>query len=207
MSLEIGHINTGFLTDRPLRVKIIKVDSPTLFWVQLLSYTEDFDDMLDDLQIRMTRRGRLVHHRPNDIKPDEIVAVHDRRKWQRGVILSTHGDETATILLKDWARIIERPFCEIYQLEDRFRDLAWRAIPCALEHTGPCPIRRVWPRRARELLKFLIEQREGWISITRGIEEEAALVKLETKSECGGEMLNIKDILIKLGHARHTEKY
>jgi len=202
--MEIGHINTGFLTRSPLKVKIIKVDSPTLIWVHLQNSAEDFEELLEELQRRMTRRSRLLHHRPDDIKPDEIVAVHDRHRWQRGVVLDTHEDGTATILLKDWARVIERLFSDIYQLEDRFRDLEWRAIPCALAHIGPCPVRRVWPRRARELLKFLIEQREGWITIVGDIEEQAALVKLETKNDCGSEVLDVKDILMKLGHARDT---
>ena len=176
--MEINHIDTGLLTRSPLKVRIIKADSPTLIWVQLQNSAEDFDEMLDELQRRMTRRSRVLHQRPEDLQPDEIVAVHDRRKWQRGVILNTQGDGTATILLKDWARIIERPYCEIYQLEDRFRELEWRAIPCALAHTGPCPVKRVWSRRTRELLRFLIEQREGWIVIIDDVEREASLVKL-----------------------------
>ena len=32
------------------------------------------------------------------------------------------------------------------------------------------------------------------------------LVKLEIRNECGTEVKNVKDILIDLGHARHSEK-
>jgi hypothetical protein len=206
MTTTIGHVNTGTLTRSPLKIKVIKVDSPTLIWVHLRNSAEDFEELLDDLQRRMSRRSRLLHHRPDDIRPDEIVAVHDRRRWQRGVILNTYEDGTATIFLKDWARIIERPHCEIYQLEDRFREFEWRAIPCALAHTGPSPVKRIWPRRARELLRFLIEQREAWISIVGDVDEQAALVKMDIRNECGSGILDVKDILVKLGHAQDTER-
>jgi len=56
------------------------------------------------------------------------------------------------------------------------------------------------------LTKFLIERREGWISIVGHIEEEAALVTLELKTENGNETKNLKDLLIDLGYARHIEK-
>jgi len=98
------------------------------------------------------------------------------------------------------------PYFEIYLLEDRFRELECQAIPCGLAHTGSNPAKKKWPRRARELTKFLIERRKGWISIVRHIEEEAALVTLEVKTENGNETKNLKDLLIDLEYARHTEK-
>lgn len=42
---------------------------------------------------------------------------------ERGVVLLTQGDGTALIALRDWGQVIERPYCEIYQLEDKFREL------------------------------------------------------------------------------------
>jgi len=204
--MEIARFNTRFLTRSPLKVKIIKVDSLSLFWVQLHNSQEDFKELMEDLNRRMARRSRFLHYRIDDIRLDNVVAIHEGRKWHRGMVTQIRGDGTTVITLLDWGRIVERPYFEIYLLEDRFRELEWQAIPCGLAHTGPNPAKKTWPRRARELTKFLIERREGWISIVGHIEEEAALVTLEVKTESGNETKNLKNLLIDLGYARHTEK-
>jgi len=79
-------MNTRLLTRSPLAVRIIKVDSPTRFWVQLKNSHEDFKEMLDDLGRRMTRRGRQLRHRPDHVKEGELVAVKEGRGCQRGFV-------------------------------------------------------------------------------------------------------------------------
>ncbi|KYN14656.1 hypothetical protein ALC57_13135 [Trachymyrmex cornetzi] len=54
--MEIATLNTKYLTRSPLKVKVIRVDSPSLFWVQLNNSQEDFEDMMEDLAYRMKRR-------------------------------------------------------------------------------------------------------------------------------------------------------
>jgi len=52
-----------------------------------------------------------------------------------------------------------------------------------LAHTRPNPTKKTWPRRARELTKFLIERREGWINIVGHIEEEVTRSTRNFRSE------------------------
>jgi len=74
------------------------------------------------------------------------------------------------IALRDWGRIIERPCYDLCILKDKFCYLEWQAIPCAFAY----PAKRTWSRRTRQLIQFLTERREGWISM-RDINEEANL--------------------------------
>lgn len=206
MTLEIPTYDTRILARCRLSVKIVKVDSPTLFWVQLQNSQEDFKEMLETLKLRMMRRGQNLHLRHDVLSLDEIVAVQEGRSWQRGVVTQIRGDATAVITLRDWGRTIERPCFETFILANQFRELEWQAIPCALAYTGPDPARNMWPRRTKELTRFLIDRRDGWISITGNLRGEAALVRLEIKNECGTEVKSLKNILIDLGHAKHSEK-
>jgi len=75
--MEIKCFNTKHLTRGSLKIRIVKVDSPTFLWVQLENSREDFEELLEDLTRRMTRRGRLLRHRPDHILPNEIVAVRE----------------------------------------------------------------------------------------------------------------------------------
>ena len=203
--MEIATLNTRYLTRSPLKVRVIRVDSPTRFWVQLDNSKEDFKDLMEDLARRMTRRSRFPHYRVYDVRLDDLVVVQEGRRWHRGIVLQIQGDGTVSIDLRDWGRLVERHYTEIYILEDRFCELEWQAISCALAHTGPLQLRITWPRRARELIKFLIDRREAWINIIGDVEEEAAIVNVKIRTECGTETKNVKDILVDLGHAQHTE--
>lgn len=206
MTLEIPTYNTRFLARCRLPVKIVKVDSPTLFWVQLQNNQEDFKEMLENLRRRMMRRSQNLRLRHDTLNLDEIVAVQEGRKWQRGIVTQIRGDATVVITLRDWGRTIERPCFETFTLANQFRELEWQAIPCALAYTAPDPSRNMWPRRTNELTRFLIDRRDGWISITGNLRGEAALVRLEIKNECGTEIKSLKNILIDLGHAKHSER-
>ncbi|KYN33838.1 hypothetical protein ALC56_11810 [Trachymyrmex septentrionalis] len=55
ITMEIATLNTKYLTRSPLKVKVIRMDSPTLFWVQLDNSKEDFKDLMEDLARRITR--------------------------------------------------------------------------------------------------------------------------------------------------------
>lgn len=206
MTLEIPTYDTRFLARCRLPVKIVKVDSPIMFWVQLQNNQEDFKEMLENLKRRMLRRGHNLRHRHDALRLDEVVAVQEGRTWQRGIVTQIRGDATVEVALKDWGRTVERRGFETFILASQFRELEWQAIPCALAHTGPDPSRNMWPRRTKELTRFLVDRRDGWISIVGNIRGEAALVRLEIKNECGTEMKSLKNILIDLGHARHSER-
>ncbi|XP_018400718.1 PREDICTED: uncharacterized protein LOC108778116 [Cyphomyrmex costatus] len=184
----------------------VEVDSTTLFWAQLKNSHDDFQELIEDLTRRMTRRHRQLPLLPDCSNLDEIVAVKEGRRWQRGILTQIRKDGTAEVDLRDWGRTIDRPCYEIYILEDRFREIEWQAIPCALAYIKPDPAKTTWPRQARDLTKFLIERREGWISILGHVDELGALVKLELMNESGREIINIKDILVDSGYAQLSEK-
>lgn len=206
VDMEILSINTRLLTCSPLAVKIVKVESPTLFWVQLVNCSEDFEDLLDDLSRRMTRRGPRLRFPPDRVLPDELVAIREGRGWQRGIVLELVDNRTARIALRDWGRIIRRPISEIYQLEDKFRELEWQGIACGLAYTTSCMPGKEWTRKTREITKLLAERCDGWISIRGTVGDEAALVKLDVKIESGSDHINLKEALVRLGSARHSEK-
>jgi len=204
--MEIKCFNTKHLTRGSLKIRIVKVDSPTFLWVQLENSREDFEELLEDLTRRMTRRGRLLRHRPDHILPNEIVAVREGKGWQRGIVTQLGTGDMVTIALRDWGRAIQRPYHDIYILEDRFRELEWQAIPCGLAHIQPVGARARWPRRAKELTKLFLERREGWMRILGSIREEAAVIALELRRESMDEMSSLTDLLIGMGCAQHTDK-
>lgn len=78
--MEIKHVNTRLLTRSPLAIEVIKVDSPTKFWVHLNTCREDFDELLEDLSRRMDEDGLYTtDFTPDDIKIGEFVAIRDDR--------------------------------------------------------------------------------------------------------------------------------
>ncbi|KYN05856.1 Tudor domain-containing protein 6 [Cyphomyrmex costatus] len=205
--MEVECINTRLLARSPLAVRIVKVDSPSLFWAQLKTSNEDFRELLEDLTRRMTRKGHMLRLFPDHIIVGEAVAIREGKGWQRGIITDVNGDRTVAVSLRDWGRNVERPCFEVHILEDRFRQMRWQGIPCGLGYTAPFS-GSTWSRKAKDLTKFLINQQEGYISILGTVRDEGALVELKIRS--GGNArqyheINFKETLIKLGYAQHSD--
>ncbi|KYN08460.1 Tudor domain-containing protein 5 [Cyphomyrmex costatus] len=204
--MDVRSINTVDLSHGSLHVRIIKVESPTLLWVQLYHARENLEELLDDLTHRMTRKSKNLICNPDYVLPDECVAVREGKTWQRGVIINLADRTTATIALRDWGRVIRRPISEIYILEDKFRELNWQSIPCGLAHLCPVGSRSRWSRKSRALTKLLLGQREGWMRILEPIQNHAAVITLELKRESEDEMSSLKEMLIATGCAQHTDE-
>jgi len=47
-----------------------------MFWIQLHYSQEDFKELMEDLNRRMARRSRFLHYRIDDIKLDNVIAMH-----------------------------------------------------------------------------------------------------------------------------------
>lgn len=197
--MDIECIDTRFLTRGQLKVKVMKVNSPAFFWVQLENSREDLEELVEDLTRRMTRKARFLHLPPDHILPDEIVAIREGKAWQRGIVTRIERGDKVTISLRDWGRTIQRPMFEIFTLEDRFRELPWQAIPCGLANIEPVGSRKRWPRRVIELTKTLLERREGWIRIQGSVGDEAAIVNYEPKRESDDELRDLKEMLVRMG--------
>ncbi|XP_018376445.1 PREDICTED: uncharacterized protein LOC108769757 [Trachymyrmex cornetzi] len=141
---------------------------------------------------------------PDHALPDAYVAVQEGRTWQRGVIINLEGKDTVTVALRDWGRVIRRPITDMYIL-DRFRELNWQDIPCGLAHLRPVGARSRWSRNSRALTRLLLGRREGWMQILESIEDYAAIITLELKRESEDETSSLKDLLISMGCALHTD--
>ena len=203
--MDIRRINTKDLSRGSLHVRVIKVDSPTLLWVQFYHAREDLEELLEDLSRRMARRGRRLIHNPDRVLPDEYVAVCEGKTWQRGVVMSLEGRDTVIVALKDWGRVIRRPITDMYILEDRFREMDWQAIPCGLAHLGPVGLRPRWPRKSRALTRTLLGRREGWMRILEPVETYGAVITLNLRRESEDEMGSLQDLLIAMGCAQRTD--
>jgi hypothetical protein len=199
-------MDTTFLTRGSLRIKVIKVESPTLIWVHIEHAREELNELIDDLTRRMERKGRLLRERPDHVIPNELVAVREGKHWQRGIVTRVEGGGTVEIALRDWGRVIRRSVLDIHILEDRFKEVEWKAIPCGLAHLQPVGSRPRWSRKARELTRVLIERQEGWMRIIQPIRSDAVLISLELRPENEYELNNLNKLLIQMGCAERSKE-
>ena len=98
-----------------MAVKVVKVDSLTMFWVQLKTGSEDFQDLLEELTRRIIRREHMLRHRPDHVVVIELVIIRENREWQRGII--TTETERSRSLYETGAVTWN---AEVYILEDKF---------------------------------------------------------------------------------------
>ncbi|XP_028047214.1 tudor and KH domain-containing protein-like [Monomorium pharaonis] len=202
MDTQIRPLDTTFLTRGSLRVRILKVDSPTLFWVQIDHARKDLEELIDDLTGRMTRRGASLRLWLHHAFVGTVVAVKEGKKWQRGIITKIEEGSQATVALRDWGRTIRRNLFDLYTLEERFCEKPWQAIPCGLGHVRPAGDRIRWSRRACELARLILEKRDGWMRIIQPIRDDAAIISLELKRETEDETRDVRQLFIQLGCAQ-----
>lgn len=75
-------INANLLTRGRLEVKVLRVESPLLFWVRLKNEEQTLQELLEELNFRMARRAKYLQCWPENIVEDLDVAVRDGRGWQ-----------------------------------------------------------------------------------------------------------------------------
>lgn len=200
-----NYINTAWLTRPRLRVRVVNVASPTLFWVQPETSRKDLEEMLAELEWWMARPGKPRTFWPWRMELGANAAVKHGKRWQRGTITGL-GDNHVIVQLKDWGQTIRLPKTRIYELDPRFESLKWQAIPCSLASIrprGPEELRgqrlRHWPGRTTRLFKALIEGRETWIQIKESVDDKAAYVELSVSHESGLGTRYVTDYLEHLG--------
>ena len=205
--MEIEFIDTKLLTQGRLEVNIVRAASPLLFWVQLKNSEKDLQEMEEELAFRMVRRAQHLHCFPDTFYNNMNVAIRDFNSWHRGLVKRIdRTTQMVQIILGDWARIIWRPMNEVFILEDRFRELQWQAIPCGLAYTTPVQNTSVWQTETRHLCRILIEGHKGWMNIVHPFRKNAALVKLHAYAKYNNTGYNLRDTLIRLGHAKLHDK-
>jgi len=200
--MEIESLTTEHLSRSAMGVKVVKVVSPSLFWVHLTHCNAQFEDLMEDLDVYMERkkdRLRLAHY---TLKENSIVTAYTYKGWQRAIIAKINEDETVQLFLRDWGICKRHSKYDLYELKNQFRELHWHAIPCGLAHAGPISKGNLWPHNTKELTKMLAENHEGKISVIKPI-DDGALVRLSILRgrEGNRHCENLLEDLIRLGHA------
>ncbi|KAL6253432.1 hypothetical protein P5V15_015273 [Pogonomyrmex californicus] len=84
---KIESHDTNFLTRECLEVKILQVESPLLFWVQLKNGEAALEKLHQELHQRMIIKQDQLRYL-SDVKQDDIVAVKERNAWRRGLVIA-----------------------------------------------------------------------------------------------------------------------
>ncbi|KAL6253930.1 hypothetical protein P5V15_015772 [Pogonomyrmex californicus] len=173
--MEIESHDTNFLTCGCLEVKILRVESPLLFWVQLKNGEAALEKFHQELHQRMIIKQDQLRYL-SDVKQDDIVAVKEGNAWRRDLVTAVLLNiQTARIALRDWGRVYTRYYSDIYFLENVFRELPWQALTCGLAHLTPLIPCDLWSQDTRTLCRILAEERKGWIQIIHPLADGAVL--------------------------------
>ena len=200
---KIEAVNTNELSRSIMAVTILKVLSPSLFWVRYKHWDRQFEELIEDLNFYMERKKDRLVFFPMSLKKGSLVAITTNKGWQRGVVSNFNGDATVQVFLRDWGTFVRRSIMRLYILEDQFRKLPWQAIPCGLAYAEPLTQGSPWSREAREIVK-LLENREGWTRIIKPINEEGAMMHLEIQHQAGEGSKELVATLDHLGYIRRS---
>lgn len=204
--MPIECINPRLLTRGPLKIRIVKVETPSFFWVRLENGREDFEEFLEGLSRRMQRSSHLLHRFPHNIQLDEVVAIREGSRWQRGIVTQIDRGDVITVFLRDWGRTVQRPLFECYYLDEKFHQQPWQAIPCGLANTKPTGTPTRWSPRVNRITQLLLERRDAWMRIRATHQDEAAAVDLKLERGSDSEVDDPKQLLRYMGCAEHTDQ-
>lgn len=204
--MSISTINTKDLSRGTMQARIVKVISPTLFWIHLAHCKAHFDEFLEDLSIYMERKKDKLRLIPFHLALNTVVAVKTRGGWQRGIVIRFNEDDTAQLFLRDWGSFVRHSQFELYRLEKQFLEEAWHAVPCGLANAAPVPQGQGWDQGTKALTKLLMEDHTGWFRIIEPIRAEGAAIQLRIVRQRDEGAVDMLKTLIQLGHAQRTEE-
>ena len=189
-------IDTNELSRSPFVIKVVKVFSPTLIWVHLKNTEEYFQEMMKELDLKLSNSQR-----PKCVGPklNEVIAVETRRGWQRAAINKFNADGTVQLHLRDWGEFIRRTPDELYCLEEKFKLRHWEAIPCSLAYIRPAVTGSNWSHWAIKITRSIAKEQTGFMRIIKPIHHELAFINLDLKNETSNTYHNLRDLLIQLG--------
>jgi len=200
--MEIESIDTTQLCSGHQEVRVVCVESPLLFWVQLRNNEKIFEKLQSKLQVKMTTNKKLL----TNIYEDQVVSVMHNKLWYRGIVTRVSRIiGAAEVSLKDIGRKLTLPHNELYELDNGFRNLPWQAIACSLAYTGSELPTSTWPEASKNLARLVAEGKKGWINIVQPLWKGAALVNLRLQSINFDASYDFKEALIKLEIARHSK--
>ncbi|XP_070531346.1 uncharacterized protein [Cardiocondyla obscurior] len=199
--IMISNIDVRQLSTWPIEVRVVRVQSPTMFWVKLINDEAAHKEMLERMALRMRFAAPQLILSPNEIIIGTLVAIREGSKWQRGIIEYV-GATSITVNLRDWARTTERMPHECLRLESQFHEMRWQAIPCVLN--GILPLRaQVWTEQEVVHAKIIMEKTQGWIIINDVLSDNAALVSYLRGGQTENvPMIDVSTLFIQIGIAK-----
>lgn len=195
----IKSVNTDLLSHGPLEVRILKIESPSLFWVQLTA-CRHFPEILEELNWKMPRRHTWYFLRPDHVKKGLLVTIKDRQRWHRGIVTKVKNFK-ATVFLGDEGRRVRLDTNRLYSLPPEFHKDRWAAIPCGLRSLRPVDAGTMWSRETTDLFRVLAEGKTGTIRIRKSIGGVAAYVDLTVPRTWDSYSGRVGETLIALGYA------
>lgn len=142
---------------------------------------------------------------PYLVRPNNLVAVRSRKRWERGYVARIAGD-TCDIYIRDWGFTARYPKSSLFALADRFKRLPWQSIPCGLSHVGPPKQTETWNTDTNVLMKILTENKKVIMKIKRAFDHDRAFVKLIIPSGTGIGGDDVTELLLRLGHVKRTRE-
>lgn len=197
MSIEVA--DTWRLSRSTMRVRVIKVISPSLFWIHLTHCDKQLKDMLNNLTIYMNQRKDDLIVFPHAIKEGLEVAAYTKMGWQRAIVTRLNEDDTVQLMLRDFGIHTRHLKKELYVLTKQFKE-SWYAIPCGLAYAEPTTSGQWWSRKTQALMKILAQGHEGQFKILASIRGEGAWVSLQVITNQTS--FDLLDTLIQLGRAK-----
>ena len=135
--MSIKPVDTSRLSRSTMGVRIIKVISPSLFWIHLTNCDAQFAEMLEDLSIYMSRKKDKLVLFPHALKTGMEVAAYTKKGWQRAIVTRINEDKTVQLMLRDWGTCVRHSEYDLYLLDKQFKESSWHAIPCGLAYAEP----------------------------------------------------------------------
>lgn len=163
--MAITHIDTRELTREPLNIKVLRVESPNLFWVRVLNSEENRRFRRKLLNWWMSHRLERLILWPHGRYYRAPVAMNTGGGWERGELVQEINEDRWVVSLRDSGVEIEADCRQLYQLPKEFHGRRWEAIPCSLENLVPTNVTMEWAPSEVQLMKNLCEKKVGRMRI------------------------------------------
>ncbi|KAL6253923.1 hypothetical protein P5V15_015764 [Pogonomyrmex californicus] len=103
--MESNVIDTSRLTREHLDCKILRMESPHLFWIRLKTGESSLKELMEELGFRMNRKSSTLICWPYLMKINLAVAIKEGDIWHRGIVMAVGRIQgIARVALRDEGR-------------------------------------------------------------------------------------------------------
>ncbi|KAL6250872.1 hypothetical protein P5V15_014934 [Pogonomyrmex californicus] len=85
--------DTSCLTCGRLDCKVLRMESPHLFWIRLKTGESSLKELMEELGFRMNRKSSTLICWPHLVKINLAVAIKEGDIWHRGIVTATGGSK------------------------------------------------------------------------------------------------------------------